>query len=504
MEIDVSRRDFAACEGDAVVIPLTKADAPPRALHALDEALGGLCARVWAAGDFTGKSGEVLSLPVDGISAKRLVLIGLGEEKSASRESLRAAGGRTAKVLARAKATRAGVGVPALRRVQPEDAAQALAEGLVLGAYRFDKYKTGNDAPTALERATLLAADARQLPALRRGAALGRAVAESSNFARDLSNEPGGVCTPEHLAEAARGIARSHKLKLSVFGERELAREKMAGILAVGRGSANPPRLIALEYGAAPRGAKNGKKAGKKRPTLVFVGKGITFDSGGISIKPAASMDEMKHDMSGGAAVLGTLRAIADLALPIHAVGIVAAAQNMPDGNAYVPGDVITSARGKTIEVLNTDAEGRIVLSDALHYATSFAPDAIIDLATLTGACLVALGDACCAVLGNDEKLADKVRAAGDATHERAWPLPLWEEHKNAIKGTFGDIVNTGGRNAGVSTAAAFLSHFVGEVPWAHLDIAGVAWTTKETPYYAKGATGFGVRLLVELARHWK
>ena len=212
----------------------------------------------------------------------------------------------------------------------------------------------------------------------------------------------------------------------------------------------------------------------------------------------------MKHDMSGGAAVLGALRAVAELGLPFHVVGIVAAAENMPDGNAYMPGDVITSARGKTIEVLNTDAEGRIVLSDALHLATSYEPDAIVDLATLTGACVVALGEVACAVLGSDEKLADKLRAAGDATHERVWPLPLWDEHKNAIKGTFGDILNTGGRNAGVSTAAAFLSHFVGETPWAHLDIAGTAWTTKEMPYYVKGATGFGVRLLIEMLRGWK
>ena len=501
MEIDVQRKDLVAVAGDAIVIPLTKSDAPPRALRELDEAVGGLCARVFAAGDFTGKSGEVLSLPVTGIAAKRLVLVGMGDEKNASRETLRAAGGRTAKALARAKATKAALAVPALRRVVGEDAAQALAEGLVLGAYRFDKYKSGNDAPPALERVSLLAADPRQVAALKRGAAFGRAVAEASNFARDLSNEPGGTCTPEHLASEARKLARSHGLKVTVFGEKELAREKMGGILAVGRGSAHPPRLIALEYGAAPKKATRG---GRKRPTLVFVGKGITFDSGGVSIKPAANMDEMKHDMSGGAAVLGALRAVAELELPVHAIGVVAAAQNMPDGNAYVPGDVIKSARGKTIEVLNTDAEGRIVLSDALHYATSYEPDAIVDLATLTGACLVALGDACCAVLGNDEKLADKVRAAGETTHERAWPLPLWDEHKTAIKGTVGDIVNTGGRNAGTSTAAAFLSHFVGETPWAHLDIAGVAWTTKEMPYYAKGATGFGVRLLVELARNWK
>jgi leucyl aminopeptidase len=501
MEIDVQRKDAGAAAGDAVVIPLTKSESPPRALSSLDAALGGLCARVFRAGDFTGKSGEVLSLPVEGIAAKRIVLIGLGDEKSADSESLRAAGGRAAKALARAKAAKASLAVPALRRTSPEDVAQALAEGLVLGAYRFDKYKSGNDAPKPVERVTLLAADGRQVAALRRGAKIGQTLGDSANFARDLSNEPGGSCTPEHLAAEARKLARSHGLKVTVFGEKELAREKMGGILAVGRGSAHPPRLIALEYGAAKRGAA---RSAKKQPTLAFVGKGITFDSGGISIKPAANMDEMKHDMSGGAAVLGAMRAVAELGLPFHVIGVVAAAQNMPDGNAYVPGDVIRTAQGKTIEVLNTDAEGRIVLSDALHYAASQKPDAIVDLATLTGACLVALGDAACAVLGNDERLSDRLRKAGDATHERAWPLPLWEEHKNAIKGTFGDILNTGGRNAGVSTAAAFLSHFVGEVPWAHLDIAGTAWTTKETPYYSKGATGFGVRLLIELLRRWK
>ena len=497
MQIEVQRKEVIAASGDAVVIPLTKSDAPPRALRTLDDALAGLIARVWDAGDFTGKSGEVLSLPVAGIAAKRLVLVGIGDEKNASAESLRAAGGRAAKALSRAKAKQASIAVPTLRRVKPEEAGQALTEGVVLGTYRFDKYKSGNDKPPALEGIALLAPDARQVVELRRGAKLGQVLAESANFARDLSNEPGATCTPEHLASEARRLARAHGLKVTVFAEKELEREKMAGILTVGRGSTHPPRLIVLEHGAPAKGAR-------KRPTLAFVGKGITFDSGGISIKPAASMDEMKHDMSGGAAVLGALRAAALLDLPCHVIGIVAAAQNMPDGNAYVPGDIIRSAQGKTIEVLNTDAEGRIVLSDALHHATRFKPDAIIDLATLTGACVVALGEVACAVLGNDEKLIAKLRAAANTTHERAWPLPLWEEHKTAIKGTVGDIVNTGGRNGGVSTAAAFLSHFVGETPWAHLDIAGTAWTTKEMPYYAKGATGFGVRLLIELVRRWK
>jgi leucyl aminopeptidase len=497
MEIEVQRKDVAAAGGDALVILLTKSDAPPRALRALDETLGGLLERIYGGGDFTGKSGEVLSLPVAGIAAKRLIVVGLGDERSAVAENLRAAGGRAAKALARAKAKRASLAVPTLRRVKPEEAGQVLVEGLILGGYRFDKYKSGPDKTPALEGVALLASDAAQVVALKRGVKLGQVLGESANVARELSNEPGGMCTPDHLAVESRKIAKACGLKVTVFGEKELEREKMGGILAVGRGSVNPPRLIVLEHGAPAKGAR-------KRPTLAFVGKGITFDSGGISIKPAANMDEMKHDMSGGAAVIGAMRAAALLDLPIHIVGIVAAAQNMPDGNAYMPGDIIVSAQGKTIEVLNTDAEGRIVLSDALHYATGFKPDAIIDLATLTGACLVALGDVACGVLGNDEKLIAKVRAAADATHERGWPLPLWEEHKNAIKGTVGDILNTGGRNGGTSTAAAFLSHFVGETPWVHLDIAGTGWTTKETPYYVKGATGFGVRLLIELARRWK
>ncbi len=403
MQIEIQRKDATVASGDAVVIPLTKSDAPPRALSALDDSVGGVVARVYAAGDFTGKSSEVLSFPVSGIAAKRLVLVGLGDEKELTAESLRAAAGRAAKALARAKAKRGALVVPTFRRVKAEEGARALVEGFVLGAYRFDKYKSGNDRPPTLEGITLLAPDARQLAALRRGAKLGQVLAESANFARDLSNEPGATCTPEHLASEARKLGRANGLKVTVFAEKELEREKMAGILTVGRGSAHPPRLIVLEHGAPAKSAR-------KRPRLAFVGKAITFDSGGISIKPSASMDEMKHDMSGGAAVLGAMRAVALLDLPCHVIGIVAAAQNMPDGNAYVPGDIIRSAQGKTIEVLNTDAEGRIVLSDALHHATSYKPDAIIDLATLTGACLVALGDVACAVLGNDEKLIGKVR----------------------------------------------------------------------------------------------
>jgi leucyl aminopeptidase len=276
----------------------------------------------------------------------------------------------------------------------------------------------------------------------------------------------------------------------------ELRRRKMGGILAVGQGSANPPRLVILEH-------KPGGRA--TIPTLCLIGKGITFDSGGISLKPSPGMHDMKHDMSGAAAVLGAMRAIALLKLPLHVVGVVAAAENMPGPSAYRPGDIITTLAGKTIEITNTDAEGRVVLADALHYANAtYEPQAMIDLATLTGACVVALGPWATGLLGNHEGLIEAVRAAGERSGERTWHLPLFDAHKEAMKSNVADLKNAGGRNAGTSTAASFLSAFVGDRPWVHLDIAGTGWSDKPGPYQQRGATGVGVRLLIELLRNWE
>ncbi len=496
MQLSVRRTDPTTVECDAVVVPLLKTERVPRRLRTLDAATEGLISSYLHSGDLTGTAGEVQSLPTNGVVAGRLIFVGLGSDRELDAEGLRQAGGRALNALGRAKAKRAAVLVPSLRRVGADAVGQALAEGLILGAYRFDKYKTIDEPHPELESCELIPADERQSTPIRRGARLGEVVATSTNLARDLSNEPGSVHTPAWMADQARKLARETDLRVRVLAEAELKKEKMGAILAVGRGSAHPPRLIVLEHG--PR------RASTRRPTIALVGKGITFDSGGISIKPAASMNEMKHDMSGGAAVLGAMRAIALLKLPLRVVGIVAAAQNMPDGEAYLPGDIVTSASGKTIEVLNTDAEGRVVLADALHYASRYEPNAVVDLATLTGACVVALGSACCGLMGNDDKLVAKVRAAGERSHERAWPLPLWEEHRKQVKGVVGDIKNTAGREAGSSTAGAFLSHFVEDTPWVHLDIAGTAWTNKDEPYCVKGATGFGVRLLVELLQTWK
>ena len=498
MQIEVSRAQPVDVDVDALVVPLTETERVPRTLAALDEALGGALAAQIEAEVFRGKAGQTAHLPGAESTARRVILLGLGSDRELDVAALRRAAGRAARELRGAKLTRAALLVPAMRRTSPEEIGQALTEGAILGQYRFDKYKTDDDAPPEIDTVKLLIRDGRHAAAVRRGVRAGSVVAESTCLARDLSNEPGSVATPEHLAQRARSIAREAGLKVTVFADRELKQRKMGGILAVGRGSVNPPRMIVLEHGRPPRG-------GRRRPTVALVGKGITFDSGGISIKPAAAMDEMKHDMSGGAAVLGAMRAIGLLRLPLHVVGIVAAAHNMPDGKAYLPGDIVTASNGKTIEILNTDAEGRVVLSDALVHAQTFEPDAVIDLATLTGACIVALGNVCAGVMGNDDALIRKLTEAGDRTRERVWRLPLWDDYQKAIKGKVGDIANTGGRAAGTITAGAFLSHFVDpETPWAHVDIAGTAWEGGEEHTSVKGATGFGVRLLLDLLRNWR
>ncbi len=367
MQVQVRQRDPRSVECDGLIVPIPRTDSLPRSLRPLDAALDGRIAAYLSSGDFGGRAGQVSSFPSSGIGAARVVLVGLGQDTRFDAEGLRRAAGRSMGALMRTKARRAALLVPSSRRVAPTDVGQSLTEGAILGAYRFDKYKTLDAESTEVERLELLPADARNVAALRRGSQVGSSIAEATNWARDLSNEPGSVHTPAWMAQQARAMGRAQGIKVSVLAESQLERENMGGILAVGRGSANPPRLVIMEYGAPER--KRGR--GRRRPTIALVGKGITFDTGGISIKPAGSMADMKHDMSGGAAVFGAMRALAALKLPLHVVGLVACAENKPDGSAYLPGDVVTTASGKTIEVLNTDAEGRIVLSDALHRATS-------------------------------------------------------------------------------------------------------------------------------------
>jgi leucyl aminopeptidase len=313
-------------------------------------------------------------------------------------------------------------------------------------------------------------------------------------FTRDMVSAPGNEMTPTDMANEARKIAKRKNIKLTVLDEAEMKKVGMNALLAVARGSEEPAKFIILEY----------KGGNKSDPPVVLVGKGLTFDSGGISIKPSEKMEEMKSDMAGGAAVMGAIMAAADLSLKVNAVGLIPATENLPGGRAYKPGDILKSLSGQTIEVLSTDAEGRLILADALTYAGRFKPAAIVDLATLTAACVIALGDQVTGMIGTDDKLKRKIKDAADATEEKVWELPLWEDYHELIKSDVADYKNHGGRPGGAITAAAFLSKFVGNYPWVHLDIAGPAWLTKDKPYIPKGASGVGVRLMVQFLRHWQ
>jgi len=513
MQIRVESRAPASQEADLLAVPLLQHDPsrwklPPR-LAALDQGLGGQLARVLATGDFRGRRNESLLLYGDAeLPARRLLLVGLGEEGTLEAAGLRDAAGVAVRAAEARRAERIAVVVPTVRRLRAAAVAEALAQGATLGGYRFDRYQTPREegGPSRLASATLLLERASDLRAARAAVVAGVHVAESQNLARDLSNEPPNVLPPAALARAAERVAREVGLRVRVLEPAALRRHKLGALLAVAQGSRNTPRLIVLEHNAPPqkRGKAGARKAqgARRRPTVVLVGKGVTFDSGGLSLKPAASMAKMKHDMSGGAAVIGALRAAALLRLPLHVVGVVGAVENMPSGSAYRPDDIITSASGKRIEISNTDAEGRLVLADALHFArTEFEPDAMVDLATLTGACAVALGPWAAAVLSPHERLGELSVKCGEAAGERLWRLPLWDVHREHMRGKLADVKQTGGREGGTITAAAFLSHFVGDTPWAHWDIASTADTEQTSPTQVPGATGFGVRALVELLR---
>jgi leucyl aminopeptidase len=515
MQVTVEARNAVDARTPMLVLLVPKLEdaqwRPPPRTAALDRALGGQIAAVIASGDFRGRLGEALVLYPNGeIPAERVQLLGLGEESDLNAESVRRVAGRAVGAAKNRRATGIAICAPRAKGLRLPEITQALAEGLVLASYQFDAYRERDkDAAPPIKRASLLIDRPADLKAARDASRTGVILAESQNLCRQLSDEPANALPPAELASAAKRMARKVGLGARVMNAAELKKARMGGILAVGQGSVNTPRLIVLDHNPrskrAAKGAKRGAESAQRLPTVCLVGKGITFDSGGVSIKPSPAMDEMKHDMSGAAAVIGALRACALLKLPIRVVGVIAAAENMPSGTAYRPGDVVTTMSGKTVEILNTDAEGRVVLADALHYAnTKFKPEAMVDLATLTGACVVALGKWATGLFGNHEGLIEAVRAAGESTAERAWPMPLWAEHRKAVRSNVADIKNTTGREGSSSTAAAFLANFVGDTPWVHLDIAGTAWGNKPSPYLKKGATGVGVRLLVELLQDWK
>jgi len=452
--------------------------------------------------EFKGDNKQLLLLHTAGkLTAARVLLVGLGKRQKFNAETLRRAMGLATKKLRRAGLDRAAIQIRAdLDGCPVADVVRILTEAALLASYEFTQFKASDNNATELKSLTLCVPVHADLRAARQIVARTQIVVGAANYAREIGNLPGNVVFPSVLAEYARQLAKENNLKCAVLNKSALEKNGFGGLLAVGGGSSHEPQLIAIEYHGSPDPAA--------RP-VALVGKALTFDSGGISLKPSDKMDEMKFDKCGGLAVLGAVRAAAQLKLPLNILVVIAAAENLPSATSYRPGDIVTSYKGKekrgvTIEVLNTDAEGRIVLGDALAYARERDPQAIIDLATLTGACVVALGTFIAGLLGNDEQLKEQIRAAADRTGERVWPLPLVDDYRDKIKSDVADIKNTGGREGGAITAAAFLEKYVGKTPWAHIDIAGTAWTTEERPYYTKGATGFGVRLLLETLSQWR
>jgi len=502
MRIQIDAGNAADIKAETVVIPITRrGEAPsslPQGLSGLDRRMGGRLSDSLASGDYKAGVGDRLVIyGPQGGGLVRVVLIGAGEADKLDEGRLRELGGRVGREASRDSAGRIALVVPSGSGFAPERVAPLLTEGALLGGYTFNQYKSGGGGKRkgpAKRLRIVFARKVKSLAALRASARRAALIAECQTIARDLSNEPPNVLYPESLARDARRMARAVGLKCSVMNVAEMEKRGMGAILAVGQGSIRPPRMIVLEHGAT---AKR-KKAG----TLAMIGKGVTFDSGGLSLKTAGGMLEMKHDMSGAASVFGAMRAIAMLDLPIHVVGILAAAENMPSHMAYRPSDIIESGSGQTIEIINTDAEGRLVMADALDHAVKqYKPDAMIDIATLTGAAMMAFGPWATAGLGNDDDLLAELRTAGDVTGETIWPMPLLDVHTKAMRSKVADWKNSGGRDAGVSTAGAFLQGFVGDTPWVHLDIAGSGMTGSQTPLHIGGGTGVGVRMLTEWVR---
>jgi leucyl aminopeptidase len=491
LKIDVCHGAWAKQSAEVFALGLHEGAIFSKEVAAFDRLLGGKIREVANACEFTGKFLQTVSLHVAGqIACRRLLLVGLGKPVEWTLDRLRKTAATVARSVRDSGASTLCFPITPGRLKSDADSAQAVAEGLRLGHYKFSTYKTRPDNKN-LQTCTLITDDAGQHSAVKAGVSRGQIVAEAALYARDLCNSPANVVTPSFLADEAKKIGLEEGLKVTVLERADIEQAGMGALLGVAQGAATPPKFIVLEYD----GNSGGK--GVDRKPVALVGKSVTFDSGGISLKPADDMGRMKYDMTGGATVLATIRAAARLKISIPLVGILPATDNMPGGAAMHPGDILTTLSGQTVEVVNTDAEGRLCLADALTYALRYKPRAIIDLATLTGACVVALGHHAMAIFGNDPGLIQTLREAGDETAEAVWPLPLWDVYFDQIKSDVADLKNSGGRPAGAITAAIFLKQFVDKTPWVHLDMAGVAWNTDTSPYLSKGATGVGVRLLI-------
>jgi len=492
LEIKVIIDDITGIEADAIVVNLFEGmEHPGGATGVVDKALDGAITKLIEQGEVKGKLNQVSIVHTLGkVPARIVAVVGLGKQSELTLDKVRGVAAEFCRSLRKLNCRRIATIVHGVGGIEPGIASQAIVEGSLLGLYTFRKHITKEPDYCDVEELLMVERDAAKLQALEEGCKRGKVIAEAATLARDLINEPSNCMTPSDMAKIAGELAKTHGLDLTILDRDQMEREGMGALLGVARGSRQPPKLIVLSY--------KGDKASSE--SLGFVGKGITFDSGGISIKPSEGMAEMKGDMAGGAAVLAALSAIAQLKLEVNVTAVVPATENLPGGNATKPGDILKAVNGKTIEVVNTDAEGRLVLADALGYAVKQGLSPLVDVATLTGACHVALGDFYSGIFGNSQELADKVIKAGAEAGERLWQMPMHEDYKEQIKSEVADVKNTGGRYGGAITAAQFLAEFVGDTSWVHIDIAGTSMSDKDRGYLVKGATGIGVRTLVNLA----
>jgi len=494
MEIKVITGDIAKIKADAIIVNFFEGmKSPDGDITAVDKALDGAITQLISQGEIKGKLNEITLVHSLGkLPAARVVVVGLGKQSELSLDKVRGAAGETCRWLRQrdvgsVATTAQGTGI---NNISPEDSAQAITEGALLGLYLFRKHMTReDDKPGELKQLLIVGSDKAKIQ-LEKGSAKGKVLAEATNLARDMVNEPANYMTPTHMAEIAMKLAQSHGLEATILDQKKMAELGMGALLGVAQGSQQPPKFIVLQY-------KGGDSA---KTNVALVGKGITFDSGGISIKPSEKLEEMKGDMAGGAAVMAAISAIAQLKPKINAMAVIPATENLPSGSALKPGDILTAMNGKTIEIISTDAEGRLILADALSYAKKLGAEFIVDVATLTGACRVALGDITSGAFGNNQSLMDRITAAGTESGEYIWQMPMYDEYKEQNKSDVADVKNVGGRYAGAITAAKFLAEFINDTPWVHLDIAGTSLSEKDRGYTVKGATGVPVRTLVNLA----
>jgi len=503
MEIQAIPGAIQESDADAIVVNLFEDIQPGGATKAVDDTLGGAIQELIDGRDFSGKAGQMAVLyPRGAIPANRVIVVGLGPRDDFDADPADVVRRAAANAVQKARELKAGRVASILHGagaggLSVEEAAQATTEGSLLGLYEYRGQKT-DEPPEALPRLLeLMIFDEQEVPAAERGIDAAHATAVGVTLTRDLVNLPPNICTPAHMAHIAVDVAEEVGLRVDVLGREEMEALHMGALLAVAQGSDTPPKFIILEHNA---------ERAEELDTIVLVGKGVTFDTGGYSLKPKQGMEGMKMDMAGAAAVIGTMYAIGKLGVPVHVVGLAPAADNMISGHAYRPEEVITASNGVTIEINSTDAEGRMLLADALVYAGRFRPAAVVDVATLTGACVVALGRGVAAGLfSTNDRLREALMAASAATAEKLWPMPLFSEYEKVIESQTADVRNSGDRYGGVGSSATFLKHFVDYPAWAHVDMAGMASEAKDNPYIpGKGATGFGVRLLTEFVRKWE